>query len=263
MSRKSPAGFAGGAVVKRTATIRVISFVLFATCGALCQKPPSIVSPQGFQFDSSNSLELRTPQLCAERSLPDAPSALKAQTHVERTFRFVNTAALPSMRGADTGAMRETLNGHFIPGPQHSLTRLYPIAFVQEAPSAFLAKYLYPPLLIQDTHYYGSTSNNFMGRASYAASRIFVTRDDSGKARLNTRYFLGVLSSVALHAAYRPYQTRSNSETLNNFGSTIGGDAGINVFHEFKPGVRQMLKGLTPKFASRIEERLTHNPISK
>ena len=83
------------------------------------------------------------------------------------------------------------------------------------------------------------------------------------RARLNTRYFLGVLSSVAIARCLPSLSNAIYSETFNNFGSTIGGDAGINVFHEFKPGIRQMLKGLTPKFASRIEERLTHNPISK
>jgi hypothetical protein len=111
--------------------------------------------------------------------------------------------------------------------------------------------------------YYASTSESFMGRASYAASRTFVTRDDFGKGRLNTRYFMGVLSAVAMHAAYRPYRARSTSETFNNCGSTIGGDAGINVFHEFRPGIGQIVKGLTPKFVSRIEERITHDQIPK
>ncbi|MBZ5614678.1 MAG: hypothetical protein LAO23_11775 [Acidobacteriia bacterium] len=159
--------------------------------------------------------------------------------------------------------MRETKLGHFTPGPQRNLAALYQVAFIQKESGAFLGKYLYPPLLKPNTRYYPSTSDSFMGRASYAVSRIFVTRDDSGKGRLNTSYFLGVLASVALHTAYRPDRARSASETFNNFGSTIGGDAGINVFHEFRPGIRQMVKGLTPKFASRIEERITHNQIPK
>jgi hypothetical protein len=99
-----------------------------------------------------------------------------------------------------------------------------------------------------------------MGRASDAASRIFVTRDDSGKARLNTSYFLGVLASVAIHTAYRPYWTRSTSATFNNFGSTIGSDAGLNVFHEFQPGILQMVKGHTPKFVFRIGAAVSNAP---
>jgi len=247
-------------VVKRTAPIRVISFVLLAACGALCQKPPSADWLQGLQFDGSNPPEVQRQEMGAAGSLPDAPSTVQPPTHVEGFFTFVNAAGPASTLGAlGVGVMHETKLGPFIPGPQRSSTVPYQVAFIQEESSAFLGKYLYPPLLKQDTRYYASTSDSFVGRASYAASRVLVTRDDSGKGRLNTRYFLGVLSSVAMHAAYRPYQARSASETFNNFGSTIGGDAGINVFHEFRPGIRQMVKGLTPKFLSKIEERITHD----
>jgi hypothetical protein len=134
--------------------------------------------------------------------------------------------------------------------PKSSSGQYCQLAFIQKQSSAFLGKYLYPPSLKQDPRYYASTSDSFMGRASYAASRIFVTRDDSGKRRLNTSYFLGVLTSVASATAYRPYWARSTSQTLNNFGSTIGSDAGINVFHEFGPGILQIVKGHAPKFVS-------------
>ena len=91
-----------------------------------------------------------------------------------------------------------------------------------------------------------------------AASRVLITRNDSGKRTLNTSYFLGALTSVAITTAYRPYWRRSISATFKTFGSTIGSDAGINLLHEFGPGIRQMLKGRAPKFVSRIEERITN-----
>ena len=250
-------------MVKRRAPIRVISFVLLAACGALCQKPPPADGLQGTPFDGSNPPELQRQETPAARSLPDAPSKVQPPTHEGRSFTFVNATGSPSTPGAlGVGVRHERKLGHFTPGPQRNLTPVYQVAFIQES-GALWGKYLYPPLLEQDTRYYASTSDSFVGRASYAASRIFVARDDSGKQGLNTRYFLGVLSSVALHAAYRPYGTRSTSETFNNFGSTIGGDTGINVFHEFRPGILQMVKGLTPKFVSRIEERFTHDQIPK
>ena len=83
--------------------------------------------------------------------------------------------------------------------------------------------------------------------------------DDSGKKRLNASYFLGVLSLVAVHNAGRPYWARSASAPFNDFGSTIGNDAGLNLFHEFEPGIRQMVKGHTPRFAFKIGERITHD----
>ncbi|MGD0415422.1 MAG: hypothetical protein ABSA80_08730 [Terriglobales bacterium] len=147
--------------------------------------------------------------------------------------------------GVSAGATRETELGL-----QPRLTAPRKAAFTQEGFSSFVGKST--PLLKPDPRYYASMSNSIMGRASYAASRVFVTRDDSGKGRLNTRYFLGVLSSVAMHAAYRPYGARSTSDTFNNFGSTIGGDAGSNLYHEFGPGIQQMVKAHMPKFVSRI-----------
>jgi hypothetical protein len=237
-------------VAIRTASIRVIFFVLLVASAALCMEPPPVDGLQGLQS-----------AMLAAGSLPDAPSTVQPPRHEQR-FRARSTAGqMP--RAISIGVMHEAELGRFRPVAPRSLTTLYQVSFLQNGPSTFLDKYLYPTPLKQDTGYYPSTSESFVGRASYAASRIFVTRDDSGKAKLNTRYFLGALSAVAMHAAYRPYGARSTSETLNNFGSTVGGDAGISVFHEFRPGILQMVKGLTPRFLSRIEEHITHNQIPR
>ena len=142
-------------------------------------------------------------------------------------------------------------------GSQPSFAAFYKAGFTRKESSNFVGKYLYPRLLKQNLRYHPLTSRSFINRATYAASRIFVMRDDSGKRRLNTSYFLGVLSSVAAHNASRPYWMRSNAAPFTDFGSTIGNDAGINVFHEFGPGLRQMVRGHTPKFVFRIEERIT------
>jgi len=248
-------------MVKRTAPIRVVSLILLAACGALCQKRPSADLLKGLQFDGSDSSQVQRQAMRAWSSLPDAPSSVQPPGRAERFHTFVNetgSALTLGAVGVSAGAMRATELGYVTPGPQPRLTAHYQVALIQKQSSAFLGKYLYPPA---EPRYYASTSDSFMGRASYAASRIFVTRDDSGKSRLNIPYFLGVLTSVAAHAAYRPYWTRSASMPFNDFGSTIGSDAGMNVFHEFGPGLRQMVKGFTPKFVSRIEERIIHDQI--
>jgi hypothetical protein len=255
--------------VKRTAPIRVISFVLLAACGALCQKRPSADLLQGLQFDGSNSpivqrQEMRT-EMRTWRSLPDAPSAsVRPLTQAEKFHTFISEARSPLTLGAvgvTAGVLSEL--GHVTPGPQPSLTALYKAVFIQKESSAFFGKYLYPSLLKQDPRYYPSTSSSFLGRATYAASRILITRNDSGERTPNTSYFLGVLTSVAIATAYRPYWARSTSGTFKTLGSTIGSDAGINLFHEFGPGIREVVKGHTPKFVSRIEERITHDPTPR
>jgi hypothetical protein len=123
----------------------------------------------------------------------------------------------------------------------------------------FLQKYLFPALSKRNLNYHPLTSGSLMGRATYAASSIFVTRDDSGRRTLNTTYFVAVLSSAVIHTAYRPYWRRSVAEPFSDFGSNIGNDAGMNFLHEFGPGIQQLVRSHAPKFVSKIEERISHN----
>ena len=243
-------------MVKRIAPIRVISFFLLAACGALCQSEPR--SADLLQGAGSNSSEVRRQATRTWGSLPDAPS-VQLPTQAEKPQTFADEARSPATFGAvgiNPGVVPKTELGHVTPGPQPSLTALYKAVPVQGESSPFFRKYLSTSLLKQHLLYRPSTSGSLMGRATYAASHIFTTRNDSGKRRLNSSYFLGVLSSVVIHAAHRPYWVRSPSAPFDDFGSTIGSDAGINLFHEFAPGIRQMLKSHTPKFASTIEEHL-------
>jgi hypothetical protein len=164
-----------------------------------------------------------------------------------------------SEAGVNAGIMHETELGLLSSGRQASLMGLYKGVLIQKESGAFFSKYLYPALLKQDPRYYPSNSGSFLGRVTYAASRIVITRNDSGERTLNTSYFLGVLTSVAISTAYRPYWTRSTSATFETFGSTIGSDAGINLLHEFEPSIRHIVKRRAPKFVFRIEERITND----
>jgi len=236
----------------------MMSFLLVAASGALCQSER--FSADLLQHDGPDSHEVQRQELRTWKSLPDAPSA-QPPTQAEKFRTFVDEARSPLTFGAagvNAGIMRETELGRLGSGRQASLTELYKGALIQKESGAFFTKYLYPALLKQDPRYHPSNSSSFWGRVMYAASRTVITRNDSGKAALNTSYFLGVLTSVAITTAYRPYWTRSTSATFKTFGSTIGTDVGINILHEFEPGIRQIMNGHAPKFVSRIEERITH-----
>ncbi len=244
--------------MKRIAPVWVISSVLLVACAALCQS--KLASEGLLQGDGSNSPEVQRQEMRTWKSLPDAPSTVKPPTQTEESQTVAYEARLPlAMRAAaiTSKVRRGTELRHVTPVPQPSLIPSDELLFSQKKPSNFIVKYLCPPFVKRSMLYHPSTSNTLIGRATYAASHIFVTRDDSGKRRLNASYFLGVLSLVAVHNARRPYWTRSTSAPFNDFGSTIGNDAGINLFHEFEPGIEQMVKGHAPKFAFKIEERTT------
>jgi hypothetical protein len=127
---------------------------------------------------------------------------------------------------------------------------------VQNKRDAFLSKYLDPTKLNEAPRYQPSSHDKVMERATDAASRIFVTRDESGKRRLNTPYFLRVLTSVAAVNASRRYRARSGTAPLSDFGSTIGSDAGRNLLREFGPGIRQVVTSHMPQFVFRIQDRV-------
>jgi hypothetical protein len=247
-------------MVKRITPIGVLVFLLLDACGALCQA--DCFSVDVLQAGDTNSPQLQQQEMRAWRALPDAPS-LNHPTEASKLQAFVDGARPPTIRravGIKAAAISEKELGYLAPRLQPSFTASYKEVFAQNESRTFFAKYLYPSLLKRNLRYHPSTSGSFASRATYAASRIFVTRDEAGKRRLNSSYFLGVLTSVAIHTAYRPYWARSTSATFNSFGSTIGGDAGINLFHEFGPGIRQMVKGRAPKTALWTGERTRQKP---
>ncbi len=236
--------------MKRTAPIRTIClcFFLSAACRTWGQEGLSIDWPQELRSVGSPSTEVQQQEIRIWKSLPDAPSSVQRSTQALKSHMLVNEASAGRLR--ETGLIRITPELQ-----RRSFVEDYQGSLLQQKPSPLLDKYLYPSVLGVGRRYQPSTSGSLMGRTSYAASRIFVTRDGSGKASLNTPYFLGLLASVAVHSTSHRNLARSTLTTFNSFGSTVGGDAGINVFHEFEPGIRQILKGHTPKFVSRVEDR--------
>jgi len=157
-------------MVKRIAPIRVISFFLLATCGALCQSAFRWLA-SGLELNGSESHELQRQELGTWKSLPDAPSS-QPPTQAEKFRTFIDEARSSLTLGAvavNAGMIRETELGRLAPGQQPSLTALYKGVLIQKESSAFFGKYLYPSLLKQDPRYYPSSSGSFLGRATYAA----------------------------------------------------------------------------------------------
>ena len=142
--------------------------------------------------------------------------------------------------------------------PPSSRALVFETGPAQKEPVDFLTRVLSPSQTKQAARYHESSSNSMLGRATDAASSIFMTRDETGKRRLNTSYFVGVLTSVAMHSASRPYWARPSSASapLGDVGSTIGNDAGMNLLHEFGPGLREAVTGHLPTFVFKIEQRV-------
>lgn len=249
-------------MVKRIAVRAVcfsLTFCLFGTSAAVCQSEHAGVSPRT-QFTATKPEIPRQMRLMAS-SLPDSPAPRRAGQTV--SFRWVGMNAgtqggtgLPAgFRGAQSLTSPQSLTTEGIDRPLPE----------QRDSSAFFRKFLYPSVAKQGARYQASSSDRLMGRATDAATRVFLTRDETGRKKVNTSYFVGVLTMLAEHRAERPYWARSNSVSapLSDFGSTLGNDAGMNLLHEFGPGLRQMMTAHTPAFVSKIEERISRSLMAK
>ena len=127
-------------MVKRIAPIRVISFFLLATCGALCQSAFRWLA-SGLELNGSESHELQRQELGTWKSLPDAPSS-QPPTQAEKFRTFIDEARSSLTLGAvavNAGMIRETELGRLAPGQQPSLTALYKGVLIQKSPAPFLA----------------------------------------------------------------------------------------------------------------------------
>jgi hypothetical protein len=216
------------------APIRVAGFVLLAACGAFCQ-----------QLSSK----------AASNSLPDAPSTV-ASVRLASGLMPIGVAGSPPALPSALDVTRASALRNIARPAQTSFALVSTAEIPQRTSSDFFDKYLYPALLKRNINYHSSSSDSLVGRAMYAASRIFVTRDESGRGRVNTSYFVAVMSSAAIHMANRPYYRRSASAPFSDFGSTVGNDAGMNLLHEFRPGLEQLMKNHAPRFVTKIEERV-------
>jgi hypothetical protein len=123
----------------------------------------------------------------------------------------------------------------------------------------FFVGAILPSVLHQDPRFFPKPEGSFISRASYAASRIVITRGDSGNRQFNFSEVFGSAIASAISAySYHPRRTfnRFNSagvaeyypsdRTLGNtasvWGSQMGYDAITLVVKEFWPDLRRKLK---------------------
>jgi hypothetical protein len=206
-------------MVRRFAPVGVVSFALLAAGMAPCQSSPV--------------------------SLPNAPSA-----QIRLPQQSINMAE--ETRG---GLGPTTMDANVL--RQRQFTPIDTAAASEKQSDAIFRKYL-SPSSFRSSSSRPQASGSLALRATHAASGVLVTRDESGKARLNTSYLLRTLASVAKDTASTPYWRRHLADPFSDFGSSVGNDAGTNLWNEFGPGIQHLMKSHAPKFVAKIEERIGH-----
>jgi hypothetical protein len=123
----------------------------------------------------------------------------------------------------------------------------------------FLTSAILPSMLHQDPRYFPKSQGGFFNRASYAATRIVVTRGDSGHSQFNfSEIFGSAMASAISTYSYHPGRTLkgfdndgtpiyyTSDRTLKNaasvWGSQVAYDTITQVIKEFWPDIRRKIK---------------------
>jgi hypothetical protein len=120
----------------------------------------------------------------------------------------------------------------------------------------FIQTFALSTILHQDPRYFPSHKRTFISRAWYAATRVVVTKNDSGDSAFNTSEFLGALFASSLQNSYYPRHDRTFSDTMNRFGGALSSDAITDLLREFTPDMKRLFRRHAPKKIRRIEEKL-------
>ena len=115
--------------------------------------------------------------------------------------------------------------------------------FADQADENLLVESILPTALHQDSRYYTLGHGGFVKRSVYSASRVLVTRTDSGGETFNTSEVLGAGGAAAISAAYYPGQYRTWTKVGQRWLTNVILDGAQLYVKEFWPDINRKFSG--------------------
>jgi len=112
--------------------------------------------------------------------------------------------------------------------------------YADQAIGNMMTEAIFPTFLHEDPRYFRRGYGPKWSRAWYAATRVFVNRDDQGVWRFNYSEVLGNATAVAISNAYEP-DGRNVLDNVEKLAEQIGIDSVSQVLKEFWPDVKHRL----------------------
>jgi hypothetical protein len=111
----------------------------------------------------------------------------------------------------------------------------------------FVTGAVLPSIFRQDPRYFQLGKGTFFRRFYYAASRIVITRADSGRPQINYSEIAGNALAAAIANAYHPAPDRTAMNSVSVWWTQIGLDAMANEGVEFWPDIHRKVDALRHK----------------
>jgi hypothetical protein len=126
-----------------------------------------------------------------------------------------------------------------------AMAKRFGAASVDNVTQNFFSDFVMASALHEDTKYRRRGEQyGFWSRVGYAISRAVITRTDAGASTVNWSNFTGTALSVGLSNAYYPARSRTLGATAINWGTSSAGAGFGNLFPEFVPDFKRLLKRL-------------------
>lgn len=109
--------------------------------------------------------------------------------------------------------------------------------FVDKTDGNYLAAFILPTLLREDTRYYALGSGSKWKRLGYAASRVAIARTYHGHTTPNLAGIGGKVAAQAISPYYYPPGSSDFGVLATKFAYAIARDMGFTVFREFYPDI--------------------------
>jgi hypothetical protein len=242
--------------LRRTRGLLIAALLCTAPALAQASAPPAPPPARATNLPSAPQ-----PQAAAKTPVPAAPGVPYVPLTAHQKFHiFLEQTHSPYTfisAGLDATYAQMTGEPYAYGGGFAGYGKRYGAALANEESGRFFNGFLFPTLLHQDPRYLpAKPGSNILQRMTYAASRVLITRADSGRSTLNSSELLGTLSSVSLANAYYPASYRGFGDTMSRFGGALLSDAGSNVLREFWPDIARVFRRHEPKKLKKIEQKI-------
>ncbi len=156
------------------------------------------------------------------------------------TFDYSNVIFVGALAGVGMAGKSEPAFGQGAEG----FGKYYWHIFVDGGVENYMTEAIVPVATREDPRYYTMGEGGFLKRAGYAASRLFVTRTNSGRSTFNLSEIVGAGAAAGIGNTYYPAESNPWVKTYQRWGTQVALDGFFNVLKEFWPDIdRAVFRG--------------------
>jgi hypothetical protein len=153
------------------------------------------------------------------------------------TFDYSDFILVGALAGIDMAGKSQPTFGQGAQG----YGKYYWHVFVDGGIENYMTEAIIPAATKEDPRYYTMGRGGFVKRTSYAVSRLFVTRTNSGGSTFNLSEIVGAGAAAGIGNAYYPAESNQFVKTYQRWGTQVGLDGFFNVLKEFWPDINHSI----------------------